>query len=716
MRPSGSEISNSARISTGSVHWMGFIDSIANYVGQKGRIPALLFSLSCTHPDIEEFITVKADRTKIQNANISVQNTDKFYDCVIKNKNIELRFEIPEIKTGQKIYIEKESSSEHLQDDNGYYYLATHDKPKEVISKKIKARKILELLAKNSTEHAEPGIQNIDIARKYSNSDYVYNINDEYDSRIISTNACSEQYLSKDSLCILSSINMEKFSTNPEQYEEELQIIAPSINRFLDNVNEYELQNKTYASVGQKIAIEKLRRTGAGLTGLHGWLFKNNCDYGSPEGNKAASKFVNRYNYYLYKNSIQLGKERGSFGLFNRKKLENSPFIQHMMEQGLKFTHLRNCTCSSIAPTGTLSLMFRGMIMSYGVEPSFAMYFWKRTRISGKYEYYFCVPSIVIEKFKEAGINIPIDGCVIKDTIDGKYGKDIAKFIDDNKDKVNIKFTGSTNINVGDKLELMSILAKDIDSSISTTYMLPEGSKWQDTYNLYIDAWKKELKSITVYQDKKMYGVVSFIPFKELAENLISNNIQIHPTNFSEEEYQELYNQPKAVDKTRRPKELPCDVHHISVDKTEYFVLVGLWSDGTPYEIFAGKNGCLSRKIKTGKIIRKKKNFYKFEDEFGDTELAPITTVMSDMEETISRLTSGLLRSGADMNFIVDQLEKVGGNRDELHNFGKCLARALRKHYIPDNTPTGEKCPECNGNLVRISGCPTCSCGYSKCN
>ena len=144
--------------------------------------------------------------------------------------------------------------------------------------------------------------------------------------------------------------------------------------------------------------------------------------------------------------------------------------------------------------------------------------------------------------------------------------------------------------------------------------------------------------------------------------------------------------------------------------------MVGLWEDGTPYEMFAGKNGCVNKKIKKGKIIRKRKNFYKFVSEDGDYELAPITGVMSDFEETISRLTSGLLRYNADINFIVNQLEKVGGAKEELNNFGKCLARILRKHYIKDHTPYDEeKCPDCGGNLVRIGGCPTCRCGYSKC-
>jgi ribonucleotide reductase alpha subunit len=151
LRPRDTKVYNSSQISTGSVHWMQFIDSLSYYVGQKGRIPALLFSLSCTHPDLEEFIKVKSDYGKIQNANISVQCTDAFYDAVIHDRDWELFFEIPEVKKGQKIYVDVHSTDmECLQDKDGYYYIAKRDRPGEKFTKKLNARKILEMIAQRS--------------------------------------------------------------------------------------------------------------------------------------------------------------------------------------------------------------------------------------------------------------------------------------------------------------------------------------------------------------------------------------------------------------------------------------------------------------------------------------------------------------------------------------------------------------------------------------
>lgn len=187
IRPEGANVLNSANKSTGVIHWMGFIDSIGNYVGQSGRKPALLISLNCKHPDIEKFVCAKADRTKIQNANISVQCTDDFYDAAKKDKNWELSFEISEIKKGQKVYIDVNSTDmDSLKDEKGWYYISKSNRVSEVIKKTVKARELMKLIAKNMHEHAEPGIQNIDIAKKYSNSDYLGDKNFE----IWGTNAC----------------------------------------------------------------------------------------------------------------------------------------------------------------------------------------------------------------------------------------------------------------------------------------------------------------------------------------------------------------------------------------------------------------------------------------------------------------------------------------------------------------------------------------------
>jgi len=730
LRPNGSKVLNSANQSTGAVHWMKHIDTIGYSVGQKGRIPAMLFSLNINHPDIEEFITVKSDYTKIQNANISVQLTEKFYKAVEDDRDWEMSFEVPGIKRGDKVYIDVHSvDMDTKKDDSGRYYkIATHDKKKEMFTKMAKARKLLELIAKNMHANAEPGIQNIDIARKYSNSDYMYDPKDEYDSRIISTNACSEQYLSRESLCVLASLNVGKFSTTPEIYVKQLERIGVSMNRFLDNVNECELVYHTYATPHQKLAIEKLRRTGAGVTNIAEWLLKKKVVYASKDGNDAFEEFIKLFNHWLYVGSEMCGQEKGSFGLFNKRKWKSSPFVRRVIEESIKLNkkcgvpiitgnYARNVTNSSIAPTGTLSLMFRFMVLSYGIEAAFFLYFWKRTRMSGGYKYYFVVPAVVRDMFAAAGYLIPMESDTIQDDWDGRKGKPIAEFIEKHLDKVGIKFKTSTEIDPMDKLEFMSQVMKWVDSSISTTYLLPEGSNWESVYKFILKSHEKEVKSIAAFPDKKMYGIVSNIAFKDLAYKLREEGIDIHHQNFSDVELKELNLSRQTIAKRNEAPErlstLDAEIYSVSVKGEKFCIVVGFQNE-QPYEIFGGHlNGLgLKSQYKKGKISKVKNKQYALE--FDDIYIEDFSKQFTPTEQILFRMASTCLRHGVPIHFIVEQLQKA---TEDITSMGAAAARVLKKYIRNGEEANGQKCTSCGGGLIYLEGCVSCtSCGFSKCS
>ncbi|MEK6879719.1 MAG: hypothetical protein AABY22_08940, partial [Nanoarchaeota archaeon] len=355
-----------------------------------------------------------------------------------------------------------------------------------------------------------------------------------------------------------------------------------------------------------------------------------------------------------------------------------------MVKLGLDFHHMRNVTCSSIAPTGTLSLMFNELIMSYGIEPAFGIYFWKRTRMAGKYEYYFCVPNVVRKIFEESGYKIPMNSDAVKDTRGGKLGKPIADFIDKNKDKVGIKFKNSTEISPFEKLDLMSKVMKWIDSSISVTYMLPEGSDYKDVYKFILDAAKKEVKSIAAFPDKKMYGIVSFIPFEELAIKLQNEGISIHKQNFSEDELKQL-NLPieelkiKESHAPKRPKSLKCDIHFSISDKEQYYVIVGKL-ENLPFEIFTGlnhyrNNTIIPTHLKDGELIKESKGKYVLHSALHKIELSNGHSNYNC--DALARLTSCSLRHGVPLPFISDQLLK---NEGDMFIFSKVIARVLKKY------------------------------------
>ena len=585
----------------------------------------------------------------------------------------------------------------------------------------------MELIAKNMHSNAEPGIQNIDIARKYSNSDALYDEKDEYDSRILSTNACSEQYLSRESLCVLASINCGRFSAKREIFMGQLEKISHSVNRFLDNVNECELVNQTFATPHQELAIRKLRRTGAGVTNIAAWLFKKGLPYGSKEGNESIEEFLKWYNYWLYISTEELGLEKGDFGLFNKEKWREAPFVARVMKESeklnaefkvpiLKGTHARNVTVSSIAPTGTLSLMFRDFVLSYGIEPAFFMYFWKRTRMAGKYEYYFCVPRVIRDAFAEAGIPIPMNSDTVKDTWDGKIGVPIAKFIDEHRHK--FKFKESTDVSHMDKLELMSKAMKWVDSSISVTYMLPIGSTWKEVYAFILEAHRKEVKSIAAFPDKKMYGIVSNMPFKSLAFKLKDENVVIGHQNFSDDELKELNIsreniQQKVADYPKRLPSIDADIFVVSVKGEKYVVVVGI-QNNQPYEVFGGHINGFSFKFtqKKGKITKVKKGQYALE--IDDLIIEDFSKQFTPTEQILFRMASMAMRHGVPIQFVVEQLQKA---QSDITSMAAAAARCLKK-YIKDGTEiNGRKCPSCGKEIIYIEGCCSCpACGWSQCS
>jgi ribonucleoside-diphosphate reductase alpha chain len=231
------------------------------------------------------------------------------------------------------------------------------------------------------------------------------------------------------------------------------------------------------------------------------------------------------------------------------------------------------------------------------------------------------------------------------------------------------------------RVKLQSALQKHCDHSISSTVNLPNEATVEQVKEIYETAWKSGCKGITVYRDGCRTGVLITEPTKQ-----------------------------KTV--VKRPDDLPCEVYHISVKGEPYFVLIGL-VDGKPYEVFAGRNGCIEAGIKTG-VIHKVKRPKCYRATFEDgSRLQPITAACTDNEEALTRMISMSLRHGAEINYVVDQLQKTQGVMTSL---SKAIARALKK-YIPNGSKSSQKCGECGSNMIFEEGCNKCpGCGASKCS
>lgn len=510
---------------------------------------------------------------------------------------------------------------------------------------------------------------------------------------------CGEQILPIGAVCLLGSLNLTQFVDieNGVWDYAKLAAVIPSAIRFMDNVN--DVTNVPLKE--QKENLKNKRRIGLGMMGYGSALVMLKLKYGSKEALKLTEELMDFIKNEAYKASALLAKEKGAFPLFDGAYLD-SAFIKTLKPETIELIRkygIRNSHLLSVQPNGNTGCLAN--IVSGGLEPIFSFEYFRTS----------------IQPEAPEGLDIPkhVDWNkrTYESSCDWKWRKEGDEYllITDFQDKV-WKFdrtrgllkeekitdygylklqeqeyvtqdspflTPAMNLDADAHINTMSIFAKNVDSAISKTINVRNDYPYEDFKKIYIKAWKNGVKGFTTYREGTMTNVLSRKSTKDVEE---------------------------------RPKELPCDVHHTTVNGIQYLVLVGL-HDGVPYEVFACRNGILDKSTKSGRIIKKKASFYKAEFE-NDSELSPITSSMSEMEEIISRLTSGLLRSGADMHFIVKQLEKVGDTK-EIHSFARGVSRVLKK-YIPDGTEEGEKCPECSGKLIRQEGCKTCYCGWSKCS
>jgi ribonucleotide reductase alpha subunit len=510
---------------------------------------------------------------------------------------------------------------------------------------------------------------------------------------------CGEQYLPEYGCCRLLAINLysyvkNKFTTNAhfdyQTFNDDVKIMQrladdmvdldiECMDRIIEKIKsdpEPEEVKKIGLDLWTQIRERSLqdRRTGCGIVGLADCLAALNIKYDSKQSIEKCNSIFETFKNSAYASSIEMAKEVGPFPIYDYKLDKQSDFIQELNEQlqkDMKKYGRRNMTLLTIAPTGSVSLLTQ---TSSGIEPVFMLEYTRRKKIN---------PS---EK------DVKVDFTDKTGDKWSEYKVYHRGFLDwmkvSGKDKIeNSPYYNALahEIDYVKKVHLQATIQKHIDNSISVTTNLPANISKEKVSELYLLAYKLGCKGFTIYRDGCRSGV------------LVSQSIKPFPKD--------------------RPKELPCDVHHISIKGQQYFILVGL-IDGRPYEVFAGRNGFLPQTIKTGTIIRKRKNFYKAVfDECDGEELSPITATTNEMEECVTRLTSGLLRTGADMYFVVKQLEKVGERQTDMHSFARSVARALKK-YIPDGTKESGQCEECGAeSLIRQDGCVSCSlCGHSKCS
>lgn len=453
LAPRGAKIHNAAKETSGAVSFMDLYSETTGIIGQNGRRGALMITLDCHHPDLEEFIDIKTDLNRVTKANISIRITDDFMQAVLDDADFELSF---------------------IREDSG-----------EEIKKTVNARKIFRRIAENNWNYAEPGVLFWDKVTSWNL------LSEDESFQLAGTNPCGEEPLPAGGSCLLGALNLSEFVKYPftdcaefsfGEFRQAIYIAVDALNEVLDEgLPLHPLQQ-------QRDTVRDWRQIGLGIMGLADMLIKMGIKYGSDE----AIELCDNIGYVLSNSAMYesyiLSIKSEPYPKYNRCAIKDSEYFQHNVQgteayvEGLLDTGLRNSQLLTIAPTGTISTMLG---VSGGIEPIFATSYDRKTESLFGEEKHYKVYTPIVKYYIE------------------HYG------LSDEKDLPSY-FVTSHNISYHSRIDMQAIWQQHIDASISSTINVPSEFTVENVVDLYIYAWKCGLKGCTIYRDNcKRSGVLS---------------------------------------------------------------------------------------------------------------------------------------------------------------------------------------------------------------
>lgn len=450
LRPSGAKVNNAAKTTSGAVSFMDFYSYITGLIGQSGRRGALMISISCDHPDLEEFIEIKSDLDKVTKANISVRVSDKFMEAVVKGETLILKFVT----------------------DTG-----------ETITKEVEAYPIFRKLAQMNWDYAEPGILFWDRITSWNllsnNKEFSY----------AGVNPCAEEPLPAGGSCLLGSINLAEFVTKERKLDlislrETIRVAVIALNEVLDEgLPLHPLQE-------QRDSVAEWRQIGLGVMGLADMLIKLRVKYGSTTSRSILESIGHELIMTALETSSMLAANYGPYPKFNRDYVIRTPFFKNLDSgdmNDLRFQSLHDDICKyglrnsqllTCAPTGSIATMLG---VSTGCEPIFATSYTRKTESLVNEEKYYKVYTPIIKKLIDEGFS----------------EETLPEYV-----------VTSEQIPYRERIKVQATLQKFIDASISSTINLPESATIDDVETIYRLAWEEGLKGVTVYRSGCKRGAV----------------------------------------------------------------------------------------------------------------------------------------------------------------------------------------------------------------
>jgi ribonucleoside-diphosphate reductase alpha chain len=622
VRPHNDVVLSTKGVSSGPLSFMSVFDAATETIKQGGtRRGANMGIMRVDHPDILDFITAKQDDNRLNNFNISVAVTDSFMRAV-------------------------EADEE---------YPLVNPRSGEIV-KYLKAGKVFKSMVTLAWKNGDPGVVFID------------RINDDNPTPqlgdIESTNPCGEQPLLPYESCNLGSINLshmvDRTGGTPKVDFKKLGDIVAKAMRFLDDVidmNRYPLEKIREMTL-------KNRKVGLGVMGFADLLVQLEIPYNSKEALEVAEEVMGFIQREARAASASLAEERGTFPSFKGSVYDKEDTPK-----------MRNATATTIAPTGTLSIIAG---CSSGIEPIFAVAFVRNVMDNDELVE-------VNPLFKEIATR---DGFYSDELMKKIAQKGCVQGIEEIPEKWRKIFITAHDINPEWHIRVQAAFQKYTDNAVSKTVNFPNSATKEDVEKVYLQAYDLGCKGVTIYRDgSRSEQVLNIGKVNRAAEE------KTYP--LIDESLLTPRARPSVITGSTRKMTTGCGNLYVTINEDEH----GL------FEVF--------------------------------TQMGKAGGCSSSQAEAISRLISLSLRAGLDPKAIVKQLHGVRCPNPGWEKGGMILscsdaiAKAMERYLSEKKTPAGKKavkavsvyhdkiagsCPDCGGALEHESGCAVCrECGFSKC-
>ncbi len=448
LRPRGALVRGIGADASGPIAFMDVWDAMCRSIKSAGaRRGAMMATMRCDHPDIEAFIDAKSDSRRLRNFNLSVLATDAFLAAVRSGAGWSLVFD-------GKVY------------------------------RTLPARELWDRLMRATYDYAEPGVIFIDRVNQLNNL--------EYCETIQCTNPCGEQPLPPHGACLLGSINLARLVEKPFTGEaridrKRLEDRVRTAVRFLDDA----IDVSNYPLDSQRREAQAKRRIGLGVTGLADALILCGVRYGSVEAQRLAGGWMETVQNAAYAASAALAAEKGTFPLYDPERMLSRPNVEALapaVRDAVRAYGLRNGCLTSIAPTGTISLLAGNV--SSGIEPVFDFSYRRRVLTHGD----------------------ATDDEVVEDYAHALFRREFGPARD-----LTPAFVRTADLTPRDHLDMQAALQRHVDSAISKTINCPADLPFEAFKNVYLEAHALGLKGCTTFRPNAVTGAILLSETPELS-------------------------------------------------------------------------------------------------------------------------------------------------------------------------------------------------------